>query len=48
MGEPEDCLESEKRVWIPLPRNPDMVTAGESTSANAVAALLVLLHRLVR
>ncbi len=48
VGEPEDYFESEKREWISLARIPDMVAAGEIRSANAVAALLVLHHRLVR
>jgi 8-oxo-dGTP pyrophosphatase MutT (NUDIX family) len=46
--EPEDDFESEKRAWIPLDRVPAMVTAGEIRSANTVAALLVLHHRLAR
>lgn len=48
VGEPEDDFESEKREWIPLARIPDMVADGEIRSANAVAALLLLHHRLPR
>lgn len=45
---PEDDFESGRREWVALERIPDLIAKGEIRSANAVAALLLLHHKLVR
>lgn len=44
---PVDAIESARREWVPLDTVPTLIARGEIRSANAVAALLLLHHRLL-